>query len=757
MKSHFDIFDFSLAVFFFSVIAACGLSFSGSFLGVSSNQAALVAVGNVGSPAGNTGSPTTNQGSYQNSTGKAYSTTQTKNYGSTGDSPGSTVSPAAGQGSYQNSTGKAYSTTQTKNYGNTNGPAGNTGSPSGNVGAPQGGQSGSGGVSGSVPNRYGTAADCKQNVVAKGTFLYPTGVDEKTLGIIVDPVFEAKMKKERFTPDLPVTPIYDLIVEVVPIFGACYTDAPEKFSTTPPKILPFKVSIKVDGDTVVGPGSFVLSSRKDEKDGLLYEWKVPGWMDGIAKGDKMEKLITTIQQQKPVKIVVDTIKQSDGTMGREESETSLGLCAPLWGSGGHKFVFERGISAAIDIPTLVSGKAEKVRENGFEKIEPYRKYSTPGIDEHPGTYFSHIVDLVNHDDSLYLYGITSSSDPEKYMEGISFSSSCYTPKEDNSGNTHNYILYANAKVLLKGASVSGIASPKNRNAVVGSNVGFDTVMHEVGHFFADLRDEDDGYGIPSFETAELVKNAASKNCSFEPLIDFTFGEKLYADKPSGSTKGCSKSAGIINLPPDDPLMQAYRAGKEVTTNSNTPHTPIYRPSPSSLMNYGKNRPLKHNVVSCGWDVAQIKQHGTGPEYFQECLGLDTVKPSGVAVAPPFSNLLAAASNALTVAQSSSQAESGRLNGVIFERDTSLGNVPPAGVVWYSGEPMPSDLKFLLPASSGSSTPMISQSDPYQGHAASSGQTAIESPTVETTIPTQPKPSLWRRFLSYFSWGGDSTY
>ncbi len=536
--------------------------------------------------------------------------------------------------------------------------------------------------------RYGSGP-CAENVVPKGKYQYPVGIDEKTIALKVDPVFAEKMKKERFLENLPVTPIYDLVVEAVPIFGFCYTEKPEQYKTELPKALPFLGALWVDGEKILPELDWPENSGRVSDDGRpLYQWKFKGWEKGIAPDAKLEKLIEAIQHNDPSLKFIIEFKNPDGSIGRMEKGVTFNLCAPLWGNGQHKVVYERGKSAGLDVPALVSGRAEKVRIDGFEKVDPYKKYKDA---------FSHLVDLANRDDVSYLYGIEKSTTPTEHMDAIPSDSSCKLQRGDYAYTTYNYILYANVKVLLGGGEINGVASPKGRNTVVRSSIGVDTVMHEFGHLFADFRDEDGGYGVPHFGSVEAFRKEASKNCSFSPSVDFTYEGKLYSNKPDSSTKGCNHIGGIIDLPPNNPLMKAWNAGESVEINSDTPSTPVYRPSPTSLMNYGKNRPMQLNVVACGWAIATIKRSGGGPEYFPECMGLDTVKPTGVAAILPPARFLASISSVLPATpQSSEQNKAIPRGAVIFERDTPLDGVPAAGVVWYDGEPMPPSLKFPEP-------------------------------------------------------------
>jgi len=107
-KLHFDIFDFSLAVFFFAVLASGGLSFSTDVYTVGDTQAALVR------------EPLLLAATYQGYSDDSYFGTQTQTYGT---------------------------------YGNTGFSAGNTGSPADNVGVSKDKEDVSGSDSKSLPVR----------------------------------------------------------------------------------------------------------------------------------------------------------------------------------------------------------------------------------------------------------------------------------------------------------------------------------------------------------------------------------------------------------------------------------------------------------------------------------------------------------------------------------------------------------------------------------------------------------------------------
>ncbi|MDO8523897.1 MAG: hypothetical protein Q7R74_01560, partial [bacterium] len=439
--------------------------------------------------------------------------------------------------------------------------------------------------------RYGTAADCKEGVEAKGMFQYPTGVDENTLGIIVDPEFNAKMKKERFTPDLPVTPIYDLIVEAVPTWGTCYTAEPEKFPTEPPKTLSFPVSIKLGNETLVGPGTLQYYGRKSDDGRFLYDWKLPGWKDGIAPAEKLEKLIEAVVKKDPsLKISVD-IKHKDGTKELVSSDPIFGLCAPVWGTGRHSISYVRTGGSVYTVPKLTSA-SEQIRTEGFDVIDPYKTYRDT---------FSHAVDL-------RLYSVYSES--SSWFERIEDLGKIETRP---TLAMHNAIFEDAARSFTCKAEhymvmtpdldeKTGISSGGGSALFINPESGFPLVplaMHEFSHAFAALNDE---YPYPPPREGFRSVWTAFKNCSLAPDIDWVSGGIRYGDN---NHEGCSSRHDFTSV-----------------------EQKTFRPSENSLMRgYEGNDQDRLNVVSCGYVVAAIKG-GKGPEYWKECMSLDTVKPTG---------------------------------------------------------------------------------------------------------------------------------
>ncbi len=78
-----------------------------------------------------------------------------------------------------------------------------------------------------------------------------TGIARETeytpkITVKVDPKFNDKMKAERFMGDLPLTPVYDLVVTVVPTINEyCLPQYDENGAkireVDPPQLLPFNI------------------------------------------------------------------------------------------------------------------------------------------------------------------------------------------------------------------------------------------------------------------------------------------------------------------------------------------------------------------------------------------------------------------------------------------------------------------------------------------------------------------------------------
>ncbi|KKW10635.1 MAG: hypothetical protein UY50_C0029G0007 [Parcubacteria group bacterium GW2011_GWA2_49_9] len=122
--------------------------------------------------------------------------------------------------------------------------------------------------------------------------------------LLVEHAFEEKMQKERGLGSLPLTPVYDLVVRVVPTINEyCLPQYDEKGTliqrVDPPGTLPFTVYFALGNETLLG-GTAIHYARQESEDGFpYYEWEVKGWPKGIFISEKLEKVITAVQDNDP--------------------------------------------------------------------------------------------------------------------------------------------------------------------------------------------------------------------------------------------------------------------------------------------------------------------------------------------------------------------------------------------------------------------------------------------------------------------------
>ena len=215
--------------------------------------------------------------------------------------------------------------------------------------------------------------------------------------------FEEKMQKERGLGSLPLTPVYDLVVRVVPTINEyCLPQYDEKGTliqrVDPPGTLPFTVYFALGNETLLG-GTAIHYARQESEDGFpYYEWEVKGWPKGIFISEKLEKVITAVQDNDPTLRIGVLVGHSLNNVEKVEKPISFDLCVPLAGGLPHKVINMRGKSAGMNIPTLIGG-AEQYRTEGFEMIEPFKTYSTSELNGGKGRYFAHFADLAQHDDT----------------------------------------------------------------------------------------------------------------------------------------------------------------------------------------------------------------------------------------------------------------------------------------------------------------------------------------------------------------------
>ena len=453
------------------------------------------------------------------------------------------------------------------------------------------------------------------------------------IDVIVDPDWKKTelIEKRRITGNIPLTPVYNLVLRIKPNFNTYCIDGREVEAKDLPASIPIKGYILIgEGKNIteIAIGSFLPNKVKDSERGFVYEWKLKGWPNGIASADKLEKLVAAIAAGKTVTTALDITKK-DGTIIRQTSSASFSTCAPVWGNGKHNFVTMRGKASQLQADTLVD-KTEKNRAE-FGYVDPFKQNQS---------HFSYNVDLTLHDDSSWLKILLNQSTKsfrDLFDNKIPQASSCKGSKL--------YILYTNGiKIngstgINKDKTIEGLTEPNVHSTMITSHslAPSWTAVHEAGHAFAGLVDEDARIGAIYASSFPSLKT----NCSINPSIDYLFNEKLYGD---------TKWVGCIakNL--------VEKAGLQLRIKAT-----LYRPSQGSLMNATLNT-LKFNVVSCGYVMAAINSEPTDKEhaekYWPACedrLGTDRVAQSlRTKQLIPFQNLLAAVGSVLP--ETSTQSE-----------------------------------------------------------------------------------------------------
>lgn len=435
----------------------------------------------------------------------------------------------------------------------------------------------------------------------------------------VDPDFEQKVLREerKISGDIPLTPVYDLVVRIKPQFNYyCIPGWTANDEVKAEQLPPFlhvtaAIVVGVKDETVVDPVVFSRTDKQDEQGRFIYERKMKGWMNGIASEIKMERLVDEIVKGQwlseqgvgvsTVNALIEIQKPSGGSE-KIKSPVTMSTCVPIWGSGQHKIVGMYDNNIANEIVSYF----DTVRKVGFAKTEPYASHQN---------FFSYFVDLKK--------AIEGSTKPitqialeaknaglrtstiavqnnvlAKYINASSCKNGFYLLKV---GNASNSLPWGLGGIALFGASVSGaLIDTEGAQLVAGSRGASDVgvvFVHEFSHTFAGLNDE-------------YVYRAESKNvglplrnCSVRPATDFSVNGKLY-----GSTRyqGCSFQYDVGDKP-------------------SVPNARYYRPSDKSVMNKEGD---EFNVVSCGYILAAIKG-GDAKSYFPECAKMNGVIKDGV--------------------------------------------------------------------------------------------------------------------------------
>lgn len=399
----------------------------------------------------------------------------------------------------------------------------------------------------------------------RGKYYFPLGIDRSTestfFGVIVDPAYEAKMKKDRsITSDLPLTPIYDLIVQIRPTWEGFYD--PEEIlagrPTEPPDELPYKAYIKVGDEKILGPGIFKKGGKLTDRNYNefdVYEWKISGNdLKGIVGGEKMEKLVAAIQNAgqpgvPEVKVSVEFPDIYNGPQAPEEIDPGFSLCAPIRGSGEKKIIPMRNNTNSANISTFIS-KANSVMNEAFAKTDPWKTY----FDK-----LSFYIDLGKHNvnDSLSLGDIGKIS-------------SC-------GSNGFLYLIFGD-----------------------GAGSGFDGHVSEIPYFSS----EPDYLELSLHESGHAVGNLWD-----ESQCGVTLGMAKFKHKSISETD-CTKTNSNFRY------NNIWYGGKdigydELADNNKDVKAHWFIPNLKNLMRYPPDNTKYYNVISCGFIVAAIVDQPVG--------------------------------------------------------------------------------------------------------------------------------------------------
>ncbi len=409
----------------------------------------------------------------------------------------------------------------------------------------------------------------------------PKDILPGSLKISFDESFIRDAQNNRgFTPEGKITPFDDFYVEVSTKF------CPMTGHPAQDQLYEFFGSLETtdsQGNNIVLIEKGAFYKSYENLDNVRYRWNLKGWSN--QKQGIIENSFTMHKQKEKLEILIDSIVQNRPVFIRIKYRDSLVLeqniemdsCLHLRGRGVHRAVSMRGTSDVVLNPIRLILNAEEVIENGFNKIDPFKKYN-----KH---YFSHYVDLQYHDDS----GIRLLS-----FDKPAEVSSC----NKRIGPSRLYYFYN-----FKGGKTEHESIIGNRVMYLG-NADPVLAIHETGHSFCKLADE---YVYGAFQ--RKGKGWLERNCIMRLELPgaYSYRGKLYAE-----------------------LFTPYQSGGYhlgCTALSTASGVDVHRPSKNSIMNDNtKEDGDKFNVISCGYCAAEITEIKTGSEWWPACMEMDTVKP-----------------------------------------------------------------------------------------------------------------------------------
>ena len=363
---------------------------------------------------------------------------------------------------------------------------------------------------------------------------------------------------------------------------------PRKYGMTPFDDVDCELRVESQNNpaSITYPGSLIVSgNREPEKtitSGTLtynkteegydyYIWAIKGWSNGWIPD------VSYFANKHNVKCQVNiTGKQINSLI------QSLNFCVKIEGTDNEKFSIATVAGASIEFSSQeIVAKAIASKEGAFDIIDPFMTYA-----DNFGYYVDTDTYSINDDDwRLITY-------PD-FVNGNVFApeiGSKIIPSESVCRGKTRYLVYS--KYLT-----ASYARIREKTIFLTRTATAATVMHEFGHSFCGLFDETGYLATASFWNGlgKYVKN--KKNC----VEDYT--DRIVEGFQKEGTyygDGIQRKCGFS---PD-----------------------YYVPSINSIM-FDSFKSPKFNTISCGYCLKTIKKAPKSSQYlFDECMGMDTIKP-----------------------------------------------------------------------------------------------------------------------------------
>ena len=334
-----------------------------------------------------------------------------------------------------------------------------------------------------------------------------------------------------------------------------------------------------------------------------YIGPLSGWKDGWTDEDTLDYIIKIIKRDGGSNTIKCEVRVEDELANvKNEKFFPVSLCLKLWGdrNAPHTTNFMRGESTILTARSLV-GKTLSIVNEGFNQIDPFKTYQEK---------FFHSLELNKKDDS----GIALPTDDQCLFNNLRIVTASAT---ECGAKELNYLFTEKGATKYAGGYTSLgrdaiLLNPEpiaiNPESIADSKIIPlpILVIHETGHAFCYLDDE---YIANNRDTCVV---SGQTNCRNDPDSYGIYGDTTHF--------GCTYD--------------------QLFGNS------LWRPSYKSIMrttDVGRNgftwSTKRFNVISCGYCLKMIKSNAYSfadadlKPYFDECMGLDTVKPSKACETP----------------------------------------------------------------------------------------------------------------------------